>query len=93
MVRVMAGDRGVLILSSLKVVWLGRPFQCQVRALGEVVRGILPVTSVASWVTKFQFARRKEGVSELLLLQLDLRARVRAGASLCLVISVVSLGT
>ena len=48
---------------------------------------------VASWATSLLFARRREGVSELLLLQLDLRARVRAGASLFLAISVVSLGT
>ena len=38
MVRVTAGDRGVLTLSSLRVVWLDRHFQCRVRALGEVVR-------------------------------------------------------
>ena len=89
----MAGDSGVITLSSLRVELLDRPFQSRVQALGEVVKGILLVTSVASWVTSLQLARRREGGSELLLLQLDLRARVRAGASLFLVISVVSLGT
>ena len=92
-VRVMAGGRGVLTLSSRRVVLLDRPSQCRVQAPGEVVRGISLVTSVASWVTRFQFARRRVGVRKLLLLQLDRRVRVRAGVSPCLVISVDSLGT
>ena len=93
MVRGMAGDRGVLILSSHKVVWLGRPFQCRVQAPGEVVRGNSLVTSVASWVTRFLFARLSVEGRELLLLQLDRRAIGRAGGSPCLAISVGSLGT
>ena len=93
MVRVMAGDRGVLTLSSLRVVLLDRPFQCRVQARGEAIREISPVTSVASWVTRFQFARRRVGVRKLHLLQLDRRVRVWAGGSPCLVISVDSLGT
>ena len=93
MVRVMAGDRGVLTISSLREQCLDCAFQCRVQARGEAIKESLLVTSVASWVTRCLFARRREGVSELLLLQLDLRARGRAGASPCLVISVVSLGT
>ena len=93
MVRVMAGDRGVLTLNNLRGVLLGRPFQCRVQARGEAIRGSLLVTSVASWVTRFLFARRRVGVRELLLLQLDRRVRVWAGGSPCLVISVDSLGT
>ena len=93
MARVMAGGRGVLTLSSRRVVLLDRPSQCRVQAPGEVVREISPVTSVASRVTRFLFARRRVGVRELRLLQLDRRVRVRAGGSPCLVISVDSLGT
>ena len=92
-VRVMAGGRGVLTLSSRRVVLLDRPSQCRVQAPGEVVRGISPVTSVVNWATRLRFGHRRKEASELLLLRLDLRARVRAEASLCLVISVVSLGT
>ena len=81
MARVMAGGRGVLTLSSRRVVLLDRPSQCRVQASGEVTRGSLLVTSVASWVTRFLFARRRVGVRELLLLQLDRRDRVWAGGS------------
>ena len=93
MVRVMAGDRGMLTLSSLREVLLDRPFRCRVQARGEVIREISPITSVVSWATRLQFAHRGEEVRELLHLQLDRRATVRAGASHCLVISEVSWGT
>ena len=64
----MAGDRGVITLSSLKVELLDRPFRCRVQARGEVIREVRLATLVASWVTSLRFARRRAEVRELLLL-------------------------
>ena len=93
MARVMAGDREVSLLSSLRVVFLDPLFQCRVLVLGRAVRETSPVSSVASWATSLQFVLRGEEYREQHLLRLDLRARVRVEASHSRAISVVSQGT
>ena len=92
MVRVMVGDRRVLIPSSLRVAFLDQRFLCRVLVRGKAVRETLPVSSVASWATSLQFVLRGEECREQHHLRLDLRARVRVEASHSRVISVVSQG-
>ena len=93
MVRVMVGDRRVLIPNSLRVAFLDRLFLCRVLVRGKAVKETLPASSVASWVTSLQFVLRGEEFREQHLLRLDLRARVRVEVSHSRVISVVSQGT
>ena len=93
MARVMAGDREVSLINSLRVAFLDRLFLCRVLVREKAVRETLPVSSVASRATSLQFVPRGEECREQHLLQFDLRARVRVEASRSRVISVVSQGT
>ena len=92
MVRVIVGDRRVIILSSLRVVFLDRLFLCRVLVRGKAVRETLPVSSVSSWATSLQFVLRGEECREQHHLRLDLRARGRVEVSHSRVSSVVSQG-